>query len=144
MLPEVHELRYTTHFDAPPHRVFAALTEGRHLSEWFCDGAETELRTDGRVVMTWSRPGPMSPPYEGRWVEFDPPRACAYEGGHDGYPDRDAGRVTYTLEPEGQGTRLTTLHTLPDRPEYDRYVELYRDVWPRALARLIAYLTPEH
>jgi uncharacterized protein YndB with AHSA1/START domain len=143
MPPVDHELHYETHLEAPASRVFAALTEGRHLAEWFCDEAETEPEAQGRIVMKWSRPGPMSPPYEGRWVEFDAPLACAYEGGHEGYPDRYAGRVRYTLEPVGEGTLLTTRHTLPARLEYDRFAELYRDVWPRALARLIGYLSPE-
>ena len=143
MPPSDYELQYETHLEAPPARVFAALTEGRHLAEWFCDEAETQAEPRGRIVMQWHRPGPMSPPYQGQWVEFDPPRVCAYAGGHEGYPDRGAGRVKYTLEPEGDGTRLITQHSLPAGPEYDRFVELYRDVWPRALARLIGYLSPE-
>lgn len=138
-----HVLAYVTMLTAPPARAFAALTEAAELAEWFCDASESEPRAGGRLVLRWSRPGPMALPWEGHWVTLDPPHACSYEGGNAGYPNGYSGQVAYELEAEGDGTRLTTTHTLPGVPAYDVWAERYRDVWPRTLARLVAYLEPE-
>jgi uncharacterized protein YndB with AHSA1/START domain len=137
-----HTLRFDLALAAPPERVFAALTEARHLERWFCDRAESEPRTGGRLVMAWTKPCSSPDPYEAEWVAFDPPRACAHQGGHAGYPDGFAGRIDLALAPEGDGTRLSVLHAFPPRRDYDRLVETYALAWPRALARLEAYLTP--
>ena len=72
-----------------------------------------------------------------------PPDACGYRGGHAGYPNGDAGSVTFELEPLAAGTRLRTRHSLPGHPDYESVAARYRVAWPRALARLAAYLTPD-
>lgn len=126
--------------DAPPERVFAALTEPVWLARWFCDRAESTPGLGGTLVLGWDRLGESSPPFAGRWVEFRPPWACGYEGGHAGYPDGHAGRVAFELSARGAGTALTTRHTLPRRADYEPIAERYRAAWPRALARLTALL----
>ena len=111
------------------------------MSRWFCDEAQVERGVGGRIVMRWSRQGAI--PYHGRWVEFDPPRACAYEGGNHAYPDGVAGRVGFALAAEGGGgTRLSILHQIPAGPGYEPFLERHRAAWPQAIARLEAYLSP--
>ena len=130
-----HDLGYELALAAPIARVFAALTEPAPLARWFCHAAEVEPGLGGRIVMRWHHPGAI--PYQGRWVRFDPPRACAHEGGNADYPNGDAGRVEFELEPTpGGGTRLTVTHRIPAGVEYVPHVERYRAAWPRALARL--------
>ena len=73
---------------------------------------------------------------------LEPPTSCAYEGGHSGYPDSYAGRVGFEIARRGTGSVLITRHRLPARPEYGSIAETYVGAWPRALARLTAYLTP--
>ena len=141
------DLAYELTLAAPPGRVFAALTEADHLARWFCDEAEAGHGVGEPVVMRWHRPG-VQPPgvesYEGRWVEFDPPGACAHEGGNPAYPDGTSGRVGFVLAAEaGGGTRISIRHQLPARAEYDPFRERYRGAWPRAIARLEAYLNLE-
>lgn len=137
-----YRLAFALDLAAPPARVFAALTEARHLERWFCDFAESEPREGGRLLMGWTKPCSSPEPYEATWAAFDPPRRCAHEGGHSGYPDEYAGRIEMTLTPAGGGTHLDVLHDFPPRREYDRFVETYHLAWPKALARLEAYLTP--
>jgi uncharacterized protein YndB with AHSA1/START domain len=171
-------LEFRTELAAPIERVFAALTEGEHLVRWFCDQAESLPAPGGRLTARWTRPESTPEPFEARWVVFQPPSSCAYEGGHSGYPDGYAGRIGFELadraaaaesdesepgavgggpaetpgavenagggEPSGggpgAGTILITRHRIPARPDYDAIVAVYREAWPRALTRLVAYL----
>ena len=135
-------LEFRTEFRAPLDRVFAALTEASHLERWFCDTAQSDPANGGRLVLRWSRADASEPAYEGRWVVFEPPMACAYEGGHSGYPDNYAGRVGFELGVDGDRTVLITRHRLPARPDYVTVTDRHRQGWPRALARLADYLSP--
>jgi uncharacterized protein YndB with AHSA1/START domain len=135
-------LEFRTELPAPPDRVFAALTEADHLTHWFCDQAESDAANGGRLLLRWTREGSNEQPFVARWLVFEPGRACAYEGGHSGYPDGYAGRVGFELAPLGDGTVLVTRHRLPARPDYEPIASRYRDVWPRVLSRLTEYLTP--
>ncbi|MGH7731358.1 MAG: SRPBCC family protein [Candidatus Eiseniibacteriota bacterium] len=133
-------LEFRTEIAAPPGRVFAALTEAEDLVRWFCDEAESQPAPGGRLTLRWVRPGPSPVPFEGRWVVFEAPSSCAYDGGHAGYPDSYAGRVGFEVAPGGPGTVLITRHRLPHRLDYEPIAEAYRQAWPRALARLSEYL----
>lgn len=133
-------LEFRTELRAPLERIFAALTEGPHLARWFCDRADSAATAGGRMSLRWDRPGSSAQAFEGRWVVFRRPVACAFEGGHAGYPDGYAGRVGFELAPLGAGVVLLTRHRLPTRADYEPIVAVYRSAWPRALARLTAYL----
>jgi uncharacterized protein YndB with AHSA1/START domain len=127
----------------PPARVFAALTEARHLARWFCDEAESEPRAGGALVMRWTRPGGSPQPFVARWLEWSPPAFASFTGGHSGYPGGSAGTVRYTLEPApGGGTRLAVSHETPADPGGEPFVAAWRGAWPRALDRLAHYLAP--
>ena len=137
---------YTLEFEAVleprPKRVFEAITEARHLERWFCSVAESGPRLAGRLMLKWTGDSASAQPFTGQWTGFDPPSRCVFEGGHDGHPDRRIGRITWTLAPDGEGTRLKMRHAMPSDPRYDEWVALYREEWPRALEKLKAYLTP--
>ncbi len=143
MTSTAHLLEFALDLAVPRARVWSALTEARHLERWFCDFAESEPRPGGRLLMGWTRPCSSPEPYEATWVAFDPPHACAHEGGHSGYPDDYAGRIEMELVPLGDGTRLTVRHAFPPRREYERFVETYHLAWPKALARLELHLATE-
>jgi len=125
-----------------PERAFAALTEAEHLARWFCDEAESQPAPGGRLVLRWNRPDSSPAPFEGRWLVFEAPSSCAYDGGHAGYPNGYAGRVGFEIAPGGHGTVVIARHRLPNRLDYEPIAETYRASWPRALARLGKYLSP--
>jgi len=135
-------LEFVTDLAAPPSRVFAALTEARHLERWFCDRAESDPREGGDLTLEWTGPRASAEPFRGHWIECAAPTRCSYQGGHSGYPDGNAGTVTFDLAADSGGTRLTTRHEFPDPPEYEPIAARYRDAWPRALDRLATYLAP--
>jgi uncharacterized protein YndB with AHSA1/START domain len=98
--------------DAPQDRVWAALTEPGHLSQWFGDSAEVDLAPGGKAAFGWSDyqathhavielvepPGFLS--Y--RWAR--PPGAAVTPG--------NSTVVAFTLTEAGPGsTRLTVVET---------------------------------
>lgn len=137
------ELSFEVPLAAPPARVFAAVTESRHLERWFCDACESEPEDGGRLTMRWHRRHRQVWPYQATWTEFEAPARCACRGGHDGYPNRDAGDITFTVRPLAAGAVLEVRHTLPDEPAYEPFARSFRDDWPRALKRLSEYLQPQ-
>ncbi len=136
------ELTFTRPLAAPQRRVFAAVTESRHLERWFCDACESEPEDGGRLTMRWHRRRSQVWPYEATWILFDAPHRCTCRGGHEGYPNRDAGEIAFVVTAKDGGAVLEVRHTLPDSPEYEPFARRFRDDWPRALQRLEAYLAP--
>lgn len=135
-------LQFDAALEAPIERVFAALTEARHLQRWFCDSCESEPRVNGRLVLRWNRPGSSREPFEARWVEFAPPLRAGFQGGHVGYPGGNAGTVWFELAGAREGTGLRIRHELPARAGYEALLEPWRAAWPRAIERLKRYLAP--
>jgi uncharacterized protein YndB with AHSA1/START domain len=135
-------LDFDAELPAPPERVFAAITEGRHIERWFCDACESEAHEDGRLTMRWHRAYSSPWPYEATWIEFAPPTRAACKGGHQGYPNRDAGTITFRLEPAANGTKIHVTHEMGHPALYSNFAKGYSDAWPRALRRLAEYLAP--
>jgi uncharacterized protein YndB with AHSA1/START domain len=136
------ELTFALTLPAPQARVFAAVTESRHLERWFCDACESEPEDGGRLTMRWHRRRSQVWPYEATWTVFEAPARCTCRGGHEGYPNRDAGEISFLVRARDAGSMLEVRHTLPDAHEYEPFARQFRDDWPRALQRLEAYLNP--
>ena len=135
-------LRFRAELAASPDRVFAALTQAGHLMRWFCDECESDARSGGHVWFKWIGPGASPEPFTGTWDVVEAPRRCAFSGGHSGYPDGNGGRITFTLEAQGEGTAVVVEHAMPARVDYAPVAQKYTLAWPRALERLGEYLTP--
>ncbi|MEQ1832396.1 MAG: SRPBCC domain-containing protein [Candidatus Eisenbacteria bacterium] len=135
-------LEFTVTLATEAATVFAALTEARLLSRWFCDACESEPRVNGRLVMRWTRAGSSREPFEARWVQFEPGTRAAFQGGHAGYPGGNAGTVWFELAAHEGGTRLTVTHTLPASDGYEPMIDAWQRAWPRALERLAQALAP--
>ena len=136
-------LTYRLVLMAPETRVFAAVTEARHLVRWFCDECESESRVGGLLVMRWTRPGGSGEAFQARWIEWEPPDRAGFEGGHSGYPGGRAGVVRFVVEPvTGGGTVLRVAHELPAGDEHASFVPGWQGAWSRALERLERYLAP--
>jgi uncharacterized protein YndB with AHSA1/START domain len=132
---------------APVDRVWALLTEAEHLGRWFGDaGAEIDLRPGGAMSLSWEKYGIV----RGRVVDVEAPRRFSYRWAvlreqFDSEPiDGNSTLVEFTLEAEGEGTRLRVVEsgfTTLDAPaeKRDERIEDNRKGWGSELGELRDY-----
>ncbi len=125
--------------DAPPERVWAIVTEARHLAGWFSDEAEIDLRPGGAMRLTWHGHGT----YRARVETVDPPRTFAFRWLRR--EDAEGSTlVVMALSPEGDSTRLRVVESgfaalpWPD-DEQARHADENRVGWGVELDELRAY-----
>ena len=145
MVPE--QIERETVIAAPVERVWTLLTEAEHLGRWFGDaGAELELRPGGALSLSWEQHGTV----RGRVVDVDAPRRFSYRWAvlresHGGEPvEGNSTLVEFTLEAEGDGTRLRVVESgfdklFADPAKQDERAEDNRQGWASELAELRDY-----
>jgi uncharacterized protein YndB with AHSA1/START domain len=112
MVPD--QIERETVIDAPVDRVWALITEAEHVGRWFGDaGAEIDLRPGGAMVMRWNEHGTT----RGRVVAVEPRTRFSYRWAPFKDPrgeepvEGNSTLVEFTLEPEGDGTRLRVVES---------------------------------
>ena len=100
--------------DAPVDRVWQLVTEAEHLGRWFGDaGAEVDLRPGGAMELRWNEYGTS----RGRIEAVEAPRLFAFRWAPFKDPagvdptDGNSTRVEFTLNEEGQRTRLRVVES---------------------------------
>jgi uncharacterized protein YndB with AHSA1/START domain len=130
--------------DAPLEVVWAVVTEPDHISGWFSDSVQIELRPGGKLTLTWEgdhtehgRVEKVAPPdyFSFRWI-----RGPATEVRED-----NSTLVEFSLRAKGDGTRLRVVETgfsKLDWPEDEqaRDAEEHREGWEHELDELREYL----
>ena len=125
----------------PPAAVWAALTTADGLASWFGDDATIDLLPGGAARMTWEHGYAV----DMRIERVEEPRVFGYTWQIYGLPKDDPRRtyVEFTLEPVGDGTRLTVVETgFAQLPE-DSYGAAYdgnTKGWASELDELVSYL----
>jgi len=133
----------TVELDHPPEKVWAALTTAEGLGTWFGDaGARIDLRPGGAAEMSWD--GGFT--VQMRVERVEPLTVFGYTWQVKGLPEDDPRRtyVEFTLEPTGQGTRLTVVETGFAQLPGDVYGDEYQghvDGWRSELGELASYLS---
>lgn len=130
--------------DASPDRVWAIVTDPRHVARWFSDEAEIDLRPGGAMLLTWHGQGT----YQGRVDVVDPPRRFAFRWLRREDNDPDGGTSTlveFILEREGPGTRLCVIESgfrglAWAEEDKDRYAGENADGWVHELNQLRDYV----
>lgn len=119
--------------DAPPERVWRALTDAAELSAWFQVTIEGALREGAEVWMTSVHPGHVGQRFQVRIAAMAPPERLVWEW-HPGEidPSIDYSReprtmVTFRLERAGRGTRLTVSETGFDAISLARRAKVHAD-----------------
>jgi uncharacterized protein YndB with AHSA1/START domain len=90
--------------EASPDEVWESVVDGELAGEWMGAPMSIEPRPGGRIDFA-----PDDVPYLGTVEEVDPGRSITWSWRH---PDRDPSQVTITIEPEGDGTRVTVIERL--------------------------------
>jgi uncharacterized protein YndB with AHSA1/START domain len=118
---------------APPDRVWRALTDKAELSAWFQVEIDGELAAGGEVWMTSTHPAHAGTRFGVQIAEMTAPRRLVWRW-HAGEVDSavDYAReprttVTFTLEPLGPGTRLSVAETGFDEIALARRAKAYQD-----------------
>jgi len=105
------EIRLSMHVEAPPPKVFRALTEPACLNQWMAKDARVDLKVGGSWDLGWDTPEGYSGPGM-EILELVPNQKLSVS-----WPDwrGDASvppqSVTWLLEPSDGGTRVTLVHS---------------------------------
>ena len=113
-----------------PDEAFALITEPERLRRWQTVSAYVDLRTGGDYRWTIT-PGQVA---TGTFQEIEPGRRLVFGWGWEGNPELgpDASTVTVTIEPTGNGTRVTLEHA----GLTDEQATLHAQGWDHYLRRL--------
>ena len=96
--------------DAPVEVVWAVVTEPEHISGWFSDSVDLDLRPGGTFVLQWDRHGTV----RGRVERVEPPHFFSFRWVVQ--PARDITEdnstlVEFSVSAEGDSTRLTVVES---------------------------------
>ena len=124
-------LRNELRIAAPPEVVFLYFTDPARMVDWMGVAAVLDPRPGATFRVEANGPDVVL----GRYVEVEPPHRVVFTWGFEGTDPiaaPGATRVEVTLEPDGDGTRLTLLHHgLPDGLR-----DAHAEGWAHYLARL--------
>jgi uncharacterized protein YndB with AHSA1/START domain len=131
----------TVEVDAPPGKVWAALTTAEGLGAWFGNEATIDLRPGGSARLSWT----TGETIDLRVERVEEPMVFGFTWHIHGLPEDDPRRtyVEFTLEPAGAGTRLRVVETgfaqLPEDANRKAF-DANSEGWTRELGELVSYL----
>lgn len=129
--PETRDASGEVRIDAPPERVWEALTDARELERWFPLEAEVEPGEGGRIRMSWGSEYDAEMPI----LVWDPPHQLRTSWFGQGVV------TDYLLEADGGGTRIRAVSSgFSMDPSWDEWVEGTERGWAYELRALKHYL----
>jgi len=135
---KIKDIRLTTAIAAKPDRAYRALVSARELCVWWVDRAETDARNQGRLRMIWVySQNKKSLEATGVFVDLEPAKKVAWIWDERTRPPGLPALISFFIEAEGKGCRVTIVHAGFSRP---RLYDTYREKWEDALAKLKLYL----
>ena len=126
-------LVYVNTIAAPPEKVWRALTDPAFTARYWYG---TRVESDWKVGSPITFRKPQGEPDTGKVLVADPPRTLAFSW-HIAWgemaKEKDS-RVTFTIEPDGAGSKLTLVHD--EFEEGSKAAEALKNGWPGILAGL--------
>lgn len=116
---------------ANPQTLFAALSSGFALQEWFCSDARVAVQPGGRLYFWWSDGYAVT----GTYAAVDAPQRLAFSW--QGSAEPGVSQVTISLAAGAADvTTLTLTHETPDGAAWDAARERHAALWESALDNL--------
>lgn len=147
-IADLSRIDRTIEIQAPPERVWRALTDSKELSTWFEMKIEGEIAPGQEVWMTTTNAKYAGMRFPVRFVELTPLRRMVWQW-HPGAVDPNVDysletptTVTFTLEPIAGGTRLSVEETGFEDVSLARRAKVYEDNsqgWTQVLVWLQKY-----
>jgi uncharacterized protein YndB with AHSA1/START domain len=133
--------------DAPLEVVWAVVTEPAHVSSWFSDSADIDLRPGGEATLTWDKYGSV----RARVENVEPQHYFAFRWARPVGAEPAEGNSTlveFTLSAEDERTRLRVVESgfrELDRPEHEQatYAEENTEGWKLELGELREYVSTQ-
>jgi uncharacterized protein YndB with AHSA1/START domain len=133
MVSDLSRIDRSIEIDAPPERVFRALTNADELSAWFQVTIEGALAPGKEIWMTSVHPDHAGQRFNVKIVEMTPPRSVTWQW-HPGeidpnvdYAAEPRTTVRFALEATARGTRLTVSETGFDAISLARRAKVHKD-----------------
>jgi uncharacterized protein YndB with AHSA1/START domain len=133
MISELSRIDRTIEIDAPPDRVWRALTDIAELSAWFQVEIEGTIAEGTDAWMTSVHPGHAGQRFRVWFLELTPPHRLVWQW-HPGaidpavdYSREPRTTVTFVLEGTVRGTRLTVSESGFDEISLARRAKVYGD-----------------
>jgi uncharacterized protein YndB with AHSA1/START domain len=129
--------------EAPVEVAWAVITEPEHISGWFSDSVELDLRPGGTIALRWG-----SRTVQGRVERVERPRFFSFRwvvGHGEHLTEGNSTLVEFTLAAEGDSTRLTVVErgfadlAGPDA-ENQAAQDDHRGGWKKELGELVDYV----
>lgn len=98
---ETVEITFHRHYAQPIDKVWAALTVPERIADWFAEVEQLDLRLGGAIHLYFPE---VNFRIQGRITAYEPPRRLTWTWPRD---DGSESSVSFRLEPEGAGCRLT-------------------------------------
>lgn len=131
--------------EAPIEVVWAVVTEPEHISGWFSDSIELDLRPGGEAALRWDGQGTV----RGRVERVEPPHFFSFrwvigQPGQDA-TDGNSTLVEFRLGAEDESTRLTVVESgfrdlVGPEDENQRQYEDHEQGWNKELGELVEYV----
>lgn len=103
-----NQLRFERLLKHPIEKVWRAITQTTHLTEWFPARIDGEMIVGGKLRFVFEQN--KAPTMEGEVKECDPPRLLAYTWGKD--------LLRFELSPDPMGCLLIFTHSFDERPAF--------------------------
>lgn len=125
-------LKFTRTVNAPASTVYNALTQQDHLIYWLSDGARTQVKAGGYLLLTWFPNAYVI----GAFTALEENKFVAYSW----RADSESAISQVEIEISSEGENATTLTLTHDDLAEEAKVEDYERQWDNALDNLVSYL----
>jgi uncharacterized protein YndB with AHSA1/START domain len=142
MVPD--RIERETLIEAPVEVVWAVVTDPDHISGWFSDSVELDLRPGGEMTLRWDG----SHTVQGRVERVEPPHFFSFRwvvGHGQDLAEGNSTLVEFALAAEGDSTRLTVVErgfadlAGPDAENQATH-DGHRSGWKKELGELADYV----